>query len=191
MSVVCQPINPSASAAIDLIQLSVVEIPKQANEMEVHSRSLADKDLSTEGTHRLLYHPEPKKKGPPKAKPAPTPTSINWKPASTREALKEITKLVARHITPGTTECAEFIEMLTAYLTHNHADAISGEEVFISEAADVQMEFNAAVAIKISVANAFNAILDQHKGVRREAALQELLGLVTNEIEREDLKLAA
>ena len=126
-------------------------------------------------------------------KPAPTPTSINWQPASTNEAFKEIKTLITKHITPGANECAEVIEMLHASLSHNHADAISGEEVFIREAADVQMEFNAEVAIKISVGNAFIAILDQHKGVRRKAALQVLLELVTNEIERENelMKLAA
>jgi hypothetical protein len=73
-----------------------------------------------------------------KPKSTPTPTSIKWKPASESEAFKEISSLFVKHITPGSPQCAELIEMLDAYFSARHIEAVSETEKFLETMPTIQ-----------------------------------------------------
>lgn len=68
-----------------------------------------------------------------KAKPevALAKLASKWKPASEAEAFKEIRALFVKHITPGSKQCAELIEMLHAFYSGHHSEAISESEKFL------------------------------------------------------------
>lgn len=75
-----------------------------------------------------------------KAKPALTLTKLlsKWKPANEAEAFKEIKTLFVKHITPGSPQCAELIEMLHAYFWSRHAEAINETEKFLETIPTIQ-----------------------------------------------------
>jgi hypothetical protein len=113
-------------------------------------------------------------------KPAPTPTNI-------------IKTLITKRITPGTEACAETIEMFNAFLTHNHADAISNKERFIGDTPNFLGDTERTLMyardeVRENVTSGFVAILERYDGVNRKAAVQVMQELINKEVEREILE---